>query len=76
MDYNISIRAKHRPGVDNVLTDFLSRTELRDAAAVVDTWQVSDHSATLPLLSVSFVHSHLFGGKRSRTSSTSSATTG
>ena len=28
LQYNLSIRAQHRPGVDNVLADFLSRPEL------------------------------------------------
>jgi hypothetical protein len=75
VDYNISIRAEHRPGVDNVLADFLSRTELRDAAEIVDAWRASEHSASLPLLFVSFIHSHRVGGRQSRPSSTTSAAT-
>ena len=75
VDYNIAIRAEHRPGVDNVLADFLSRTQLRDEAAIVDAWRSTQHSATLPLLSVAVIHSRHVGGRRSRPSSTSCATT-
>ena len=75
VDYNISIRAKHRPGVDNVLADFLSRTQLRDAAAIVDAWRNTEHSASLSLLSVSFIHSHQIGSRQSRPSSTTSVAT-
>jgi hypothetical protein len=75
VDDNISIRAVHRRGVDNVLADFLSRTELRSPAAIVDAWRLSEHSTALPLLSVFIVYSQQFGDSRARPSSTSSAAT-
>ena len=66
VDCNIAIRAIHRPGVDNVLADFLSRTPLRQPAAIVQAWHASEHSASIPLLSVSVVHSQQFGSAQSR----------
>ena len=75
VDENISIRAVHRRGVDNVLADFLSRTELRSPTAIVDAWRLNEHSSALPLLSVYVVHSQQFGDSRARPSSTSSAAT-
>ena len=70
VDHNISIRATHRPGVDNVLADFLSRTELRSPQAIVSAWRATEHSAALSLLSVSVIHSRQFGGTRARPSPT------
>lgn len=67
VDYNICIRSEHRPGVDNVLADFLSRTLLRRPAAIVAAWpRYISYSAAIPLLSVSVVHSRHFGTKQSR----------
>jgi hypothetical protein len=69
VDCNIYIRAIHRPGVDNVLADYLSRTKLRDPDAIVAEWKKSQHSSSHPLLSVSVVHSQQFGSERARPSS-------
>ena len=67
VDYNICIRAEHRPGVDNVLADFLSRTPLRRPADIVAAWPRDiGYSAAIPLLYVSVVHSRRFGTTQSR----------
>ena len=67
VDYNISIRAEHIPGVRNVLADYLSRTALRCPADLVAAWPAQpDYSADIPLVCVSVVHSHTVGTRLSR----------
>ena len=54
--YNLSIRAQHRPGDDNVLADFLSRPELRRHDHVAQ-WAATHPTASARLSSVSLVFS-------------------
>ena len=65
---NIAIAAEHRPGVDNVLADFLSRPSLHGHSDIVGTWQRSHPDEAARLVSVSHVHSRDFGGTRARPS--------
>ena len=59
LEHNLSIRAVHRPGVDNILADFLSRPTLhRDDHVAV--WQASHPSRSSELSSVSLVCSGHF----------------
>jgi hypothetical protein len=55
LQYNISIRARHRPGVDNTLADFLSRPELHQHHHVAQ-WRAAypDRSADLSAVSLVF----------------------
>jgi hypothetical protein len=69
LQYNISIRAMHRPGVENTLADFLSRPELHRHQHIKQ-WAVAHPSHSLRLSSVSLVHS-----KRYVNSSTTSLVT-
>ena len=57
--YNLSIRAQHRPGVDNVLADFLSRPELHRGNHVAQ-WAVTHPADRDCLSSVSLVSSRLY----------------
>ena len=67
VDYNISIRAEHIPGVRNVLADYLSRTTLRYPADVVAAWPAQPgYSPDIPLVCVSVIHSHTVGTRLSR----------
>ena len=59
LHYNLSIRAKHRPGVDNVLADFLSRPELHRDSQVAQ-WAATYPAASASLSSVSLVSSRLY----------------
>ena len=52
--YNLSIRARHRPGVDNVLADFLSRPELHRHDHVAQ-WTATHPAASACLSAVSIV---------------------
>ena len=54
--YNLSIRAQHRPGDDNVLADFLSRPELHRHDHVAQ-WAATHPTASARLSSVSLVFS-------------------
>jgi len=54
--YNVSIRAQHRPGVDNTLADFLSRPELHRGDHIAQ-WVAAHPSASARLSSVSLVSS-------------------
>lgn len=67
--YNISIHAKHRPGIDNTLADFLSRPELHKHQHV-DQWATLHPSDRTRLSCVSLVSSKLYV----RSSTTSLAT--
>jgi hypothetical protein len=59
LQHNLSIRAVHRPGVDNTLADFLSRPALhRDDPVAV--WQATHPLRSLELSSVSLVVSEQF----------------
>jgi hypothetical protein len=59
LHHNLSIRAVHRPGVDNTLADFLSRPALhRDDPVAV--WQATHPLRSLDLSSVSLVVSEQF----------------
>jgi hypothetical protein len=73
LEYNISIYARHRPGVENVLADFLSRPEHHGHSPDV---VAAFHAAHPPLMhmlrSVSVVHSRQFGSERERPSVPSS----
>ena len=59
LSYNLSIRARHRPGVDNVLADFLSRPELHRDDHVAQ-WAATYPAARNCLSSVSLVSSRLY----------------
>lgn len=68
VDYNISITAKHRPGVDNILADFLSRPSYHHCSDIITAWHSlpASHHFSHHLLSVSVVHSRDFGGRAVR----------
>ena len=57
--YNLSIRSQHRPGVDNVLADFLSRPELHRHNHV-SQWAATHRADSACLSSVSLVSSRLY----------------
>jgi hypothetical protein len=57
--YNLHIRAQHRPGVDNVLADFLSRPELHRHKHV-EQWALTHPAASACLSAVSLVASRLY----------------
>jgi hypothetical protein len=65
---NISLSARHRPGVDNDLADFLSRPELHGSTDIVSAWAAAHPSMSSRLSVVSHVHSQQFGSKRVRPS--------
>ena len=54
--YNLCIQARHRPGVDNTLADFLSRPELHEHRHVAK-WQSTHPDCAAALSSVSLVSS-------------------
>jgi len=54
--YNLYIQARHRPGVDNTLADFLSRPELHEHRHVAK-WQSTHPDCSAALSSVSLVSS-------------------
>jgi hypothetical protein len=58
-EHNLSIRAVHRPGVDNTLADFLSRPMLHKDNHVA-VWQATHPSRSSELSSVSLVRSGHF----------------
>jgi hypothetical protein len=66
--FNIAIAAEHRPGVDNVLADFLSRPSLHGHPDVVRAWRLAYPDEAARLVSVSHVYSRDFGGARARPS--------
>ena len=66
--FNIAISAKHRPGVDNVLADFLSRPSLHGNPDIVCAWRLAYPDAAARLVYVSRVCSRDFGGRRARPS--------
>ena len=72
--FNIAISAQHRPGVDNVLADFLSRPSLHGHPDIVCAWRLAHPDDATRLLYVSRVCSRDFGGRRARPSSALSAT--
>ena len=47
---NISLYARHRPGVDNVLADFLSRPELHGSTDIVGAWATAHPLVVLSLI--------------------------
>ena len=57
---NISIYARHRSGVDNVLADFLSRPELHQHEHIVARWQHTHPQMAHHLTRVSIVSSNDF----------------
>jgi hypothetical protein len=59
--YNLFIQARHRPGVDNTLADFLSRPELHEHRHVAK-WQSTHPDCVAALSSVSLVSSLQFAG--------------
>jgi hypothetical protein len=68
---NISLYARHRSGVDNVLADFLSRPDMHGYTHIVQRWR-SEHPNMADRLShVSVVHSNQFIHQRVLPSSTS-----
>ena len=71
--FNIAISAEHRPGVDNVLADFLSRPSLHGHRDVVRAWRLAYPDDAARLVSVSHVFSRDFGGTRARPSRARSA---
>lgn len=75
MECNISLRAEHRPGEQNVLADFLSRPLQQHSSSPVDDWKAAHPDDAHRLRSVSVVHSHQFGSKREPLSTTPSSTT-
>jgi hypothetical protein len=65
LECNITLRAVHRPGVENVLADFLSRPRYHGPAShPVEEWRVAHPNDAHRLCSVSVVYSHQFGNKR------------
>ena len=66
--FNIAVSAEHRPGVDNVLADFLSRPSLHGDPDVVRAWRLAHPDDAARLVSVSHVFSRDFGGTRARPS--------
>ena len=68
-EHNISLRAEHRPGVDNTLADFLSRPDLHRHDHVAQ-WIIAHPSSSARLSAVSLVSS-----KHYVSSSTSSPAT-
>ena len=75
VENNISLYARHRAGVDNVLADFLSRPELHGGSDIVRAWATAHPSLASRLSVVSHVYSHQFGNRRVRPCSTSSRAT-
>jgi len=75
VEHNISLYARHRPGVENVLADFLSRRELHGGADIVSAWATAHPALSSRLSVVSRVYSHQFGNEHVRPSSTSSKDT-
>jgi Reverse transcriptase (RNA-dependent DNA polymerase) len=63
LQYNISIRARHRKGVDNTLADFLSRPSLHHSHNIVQTWRKTNKSLSHMLSSVSIIHSSAYVNK-------------
>ena len=72
LEFNISIYARHRPGEQNVLADFLSRPEHHTRPDVVAAFHAAHPTLTHMLHSVSVVHSRLIGDERVRPSVPSS----
>jgi hypothetical protein len=74
-NYNISIYARHRSGVDNVLADFLSRPDLHGHTHIVQRWRSAYPSLSHRLSIVAVVYSHQFVHRWVLPGSTSSSTT-
>ena len=72
VEQNISIYARHRPGVDNVLADFLSRPEKHGSIDIVASWAAAYPSMSSRLSVVTHVCSEQIGSAHARPSSTSS----
>jgi hypothetical protein len=68
LEFNISICARHRPGEENVLADFLSRPELHSHTDVVAAFHAAHPTLTHMLRSVSVVHSLQIGNELARPS--------
>jgi hypothetical protein len=63
VERNLDLWAEHRPGLDNVLADFLSRPSLHgggDGAAITRSWALTHPHLSTALHSVSVVYSHQF----------------
>ena len=61
LQHNISIYARHRPGVDNVLADFLSRPAHYNAASSpIEAWRIAHPDRTSALRDVYVVYSQQF----------------
>ena len=71
LEYNISIGARHRPGEENVLADFLSRPEHHNHTNVLAAFHAAHPTLTGMLRSVSVVHSRQIGDERVRPSAPS-----
>ena len=72
---NISIYARHRSGVDNVLADYLSRPELHGHTHIVSRWQQTYPHMSGLLSRVCVVSSNSFIRQRVLPQSTSTSTT-
>lgn len=59
LQYNLSIQARHRPGNDNVLADFLSRPELH-MHRHVEQWAMTHPTHSASLSAVTLVYSKQF----------------
>jgi hypothetical protein len=74
LQHNVSIRAQHRPGVDNTLADFLSRPKLHQQRHIAK-WKVFRPSHTASLSAVSLVSSAHFVNSSTSSPDTLSAST-
>lgn len=74
LQHNVSIRAQHRPGVDNTLADFLSRPQLHQHRHVA-SWAATHPERASALSAVSLVTSAQFGSSSTQSPGTRSAST-
>ena len=72
--YNLTVKAVHRPGVDNTLADFLSRPLLHRNEHVVN-WQLTHRAEAHRLSSVSLVSSDLYVSSSSSSQASPSVST-
>ena len=68
VEQNISIFAKHRAGVDNVLADFLPRPAKHGSVDIVSAWAAAHPSLSSRLSVVTHVCSEQIGNARARPS--------
>jgi Reverse transcriptase (RNA-dependent DNA polymerase) len=74
LQHNVSIRAQHRPGVDNILADFLSRPKLHQQRHI-GQWNASHPTHVGSLSAVSLVSSEHFVNSSTSSLDTRSAST-